>query len=92
MEKFNKHRSFKKHSSCRIKKNWIYFQKKTFSYIEADKEKQKIFQEELSKIAPGNIVYSDETGIDDNEVRKTGWSKKGKRCYAQKKSRTNDSI
>ena len=69
-----------------LKKNWIYFQKKTFSYIEADKEKQKIFQEELSKIAPGNIVYSDETGIDDNEVRKTGWSKKGKRCYAQKKA------
>lgn len=32
------------------------------------------------------IVYSDETGIDDNEVPMTGWSPKGKRCHAQKKA------
>ena len=31
------------------------------------------------------IVYSDETGIDDNEVSPTGWAPKGKRCYALKK-------
>ncbi len=30
------------------------------------------------------IVYSDETGIDDNEVPTSGWAPRGERCYAQK--------
>lgn len=32
------------------------------------------------------IVYSDETGIDDNEVALTGWAPEGERCHAQKKA------
>jgi len=31
------------------------------------------------------IVYSDEAGIDDNEVPMRGWAPKGERCYAEKK-------
>jgi transposase len=31
-------------------------------------------------------VYSDETGIDDNEVILTGWAPRGERCHAQKKA------
>lgn len=31
------------------------------------------------------IVYSDETGIDDNEVTMRGWSPKGQRCHASKR-------
>lgn len=42
--------------------------------------------EEIKTIDPSNIVYSDETGIDDNEVVLTGWAPRGKRCYAQKKA------
>ena len=30
-------------------------------------------------------MYSDETGIDDNEVILTGWAPCGERCFAQKK-------
>jgi transposase len=37
-------------------------------------------------IDPEKIVYSDETGIDDNEVPLTGWAPQGKRCYAQKRA------
>ncbi len=33
------------------------------------------------------LVYSDETGIDDNEVSPTGWAPKGKRLHAQKKGK-----
>ena len=42
--------------------------------------------EEIKNINPANIVYSDETGIDDNEVVRTGWAPSGERCHAQKKA------
>lgn len=42
--------------------------------------------EEIKNIDPEKIVYSDESGIDDNEVVATGWSLHGKRCYAEKKA------
>lgn len=41
--------------------------KKTFHYCEADKEKREEYLKVISQIDPRKIVYSDETGIDDNE-------------------------
>ncbi len=41
--------------------------------------------EEIKVIDPKKIVYSDEAGIDDNEVVLTGWAPCGKRCHAVKK-------
>ena len=41
--------------------------------------------EEIKNIDPADLVYSDETGIDDNEVVLTGWAPRGKRCHAKKK-------
>lgn len=64
----------------------VTHQKKTFGYIEANAEKRRQFLEELQNIDPTLIVYSDETGIDDNEVRLTGWAPRGERCHAQKKA------
>ena len=60
-------------------------QKKNFNYIEADKEKRKQYLEEIKNINPTDIVYSDETGIDDNEVSIKGWAPIGKRFFAKKK-------
>ena len=40
---------------------------------------------EIKNIDPANIVYSDETGIDDNEIKVTGWAPRGKRFHDQKK-------
>lgn len=65
----------------------VTLQKKTFGYIEANAEKRKQFLEEIATIDPSKIVYSDETGIDDNEVPTTGWAPQGERCYAQKKAK-----
>ena len=31
-------------------------------------------------------MYSDETGMDDNEIISTGWALRGQRCFAQKKA------
>jgi len=39
---------------------------------------------EIKEIDPSLIVYSDETGIDDNEVPTRGWAPRGERCYAEK--------
>jgi hypothetical protein len=63
----------------------VTHQKKTFGYIEASDEKRKAFLEEIQNIDPSDIVYSDETGIDDNEVPVTGWALRGKRCNAKKR-------
>lgn len=41
---------------------------------------------EIKDIDPSLIVYSDESGIDDNEVPLTGWAPRGKRCNATKKA------
>jgi transposase len=40
----------------------------------------------ISNIDPQMIVYSDETGIDDNEVTRTGWALYGQRCFASKRA------
>lgn len=48
-------------------------------------EKQQNFLKELESIDPEMIVYSDETGIDDNEVKMFGWSKRNIRCRDSKK-------
>jgi len=61
-------------------------QKKTFGYAEANANKRKQFLEEIQNIDPALIVYSDETGIDDNEVSNFGWAPRGKRCHAVKKA------
>jgi transposase len=64
----------------------VTHQKKTFGYAEANADKRKQFLEEIQSIDPALIVYSDETGIDDNEVPLTGWAPQGERCHAVKKA------
>ena len=61
-------------------------QKKTFSYAEANAAKRQEFLEKIRAIRPEDLVFSDETGIDDNEVKRTGWSPRGRRCNAIKKA------
>ena len=42
--------------------------------------------DKIKAIDPAKIVYSDESGIDDNEVPTKGWARRGERCYAEKKA------
>ncbi|BET39669.1 hypothetical protein SAP269_22580 (plasmid) [Spiroplasma ixodetis] len=58
------------------KLNYTY--KKTFLYEQRDKNKQEDFLKEIAKIMNEDLVYIDESGIDDNEFYKYGWSEKGK--------------
>ncbi len=38
----------------------------------------------IEEIDPKKLVYSDETGIDDNEVCLLGWAPRGERCNSKK--------
>src|ERR1700761_1389603 len=67
-------------------KRLITHQKKTFVYTEANTKKREQFLDEIKDIDPANIVYSDETGIDDNEVPSNGWAPRGECCHATKKA------
>jgi transposase len=59
--------------------------KKTFGYVERNEQMRKEFQETISKIDKRDVVYMDETGIDDDETYEYGWSPKGPRLYGMKK-------
>ncbi|WP_237342968.1 IS630 family transposase [Wolbachia endosymbiont of Folsomia candida] len=58
--------------------------KKTFLYQERDEGKRKEFKEKVAKINKENLVFIDESGIDDNEFYAYGWAPKGKRLFAEK--------
>jgi len=45
--------------------------------MERDEEKRLKFIEQISKIAPEDIVYVDESGLDHRDKKDYGWSKKG---------------
>ena len=42
--------------------------KKTFGYIERNEKSRQEYQEIISKIDPDNIIYMDETGMDDTDL------------------------
>ena len=58
--------------------------KKTFLYQERDEEKCKEFKGKIAEIKEENLVYIDESGIDDNEFYACGWAPKGKRLFADR--------
>jgi len=64
----------------------VILKKKTFGYSERNKKQRENFLKELESINPGDVVYLDEFGMDDNDVKSRGWAKKGKRLHAIKKS------
>src|SRR5436190_486046 len=81
--------------SRRVIYEWLELRRKTGSLApnngfqkghSHNKTKREEFLEEIKQIDSTKIVYSDETGIDDNEVILTGWAPRGKRCYAHKKA------
>jgi hypothetical protein len=56
-------------------------EKKTYGYRERDEEKRQRFIQELHKCQPENLVYVDETGIDNRDDYGYGWNERGERFY-----------
>lgn len=66
-----------------LKKQTIHT-KKTFLYQERDKEKRKEFINKIAKIKEEDLVFIDESGIEDNDFYTYGWALKCKRLFADK--------
>ncbi len=66
--------------------------KKTFGYIERNEKSRQEYQEIISKIDSDNIIYMDETGMDDTEAYQFGWTEKGKRLHAMKKGAKSERV
>jgi transposase len=58
--------------------------KKTFTHPKRDDEARNEFIKKLKSIDQENLVYLDESGIEDNACPINGWSVKGSRCYDKK--------
>ena len=56
-------------------------EKKTYGYRERDEEKRRLFIQELQSYKPENIVYVDESGIDNRDDYGYGWNERGERFY-----------
>ncbi|WP_265043929.1 transposase [Wolbachia endosymbiont (group A) of Scambus nigricans] len=69
-----------------------YTYKKTFLYQERNEEKRKEFIEKIAMIEEKNLVFIDESGIDNNEFYAYGWAPKGKRLFAEKPAFKNKRI
>lgn len=66
--------------------------KKTFFYRERNEKKRKEFTEKVSEIKREDLVFIDESGIDDNEFYAYGWAPKGKRLCANKPAFKNKRV
>ncbi|WP_338062954.1 transposase [Wolbachia endosymbiont of Brugia malayi] len=58
--------------------------RKTFLYQERDEEKRKEFIKKIVEINEENLVFTDESGIEDNEFYMYGWAAIGERLFAEK--------
>jgi transposase len=65
-------------------KNRLHGKKKQYGYQERDEEKRKIFKNEIAAINPDDMVFIDETGIDNNETYSYGYAPRGERLHGLK--------
>ncbi|MBD2491965.1 IS630 family transposase [Aulosira sp. FACHB-615] len=64
-------------------------EKKTYGYRERDEEKRREFQAKISQKERSQLVYVDESGIDNREDYGYGWNPRGERFYDVKSGRRN---
>ncbi|MGX6960413.1 MAG: transposase [Rickettsia endosymbiont of Pentastiridius leporinus] len=65
-------------------KNWVTHIKKTFIHPKRDENARAEFIEKIKDTPLKDLVYLDESGIEDNACPVNGWSKKGSRCYGKR--------
>jgi transposase len=69
-----------------------FTRKKTFGYQERDPQKRAEFLSEISDIAPEDIVYADESGMDERDQYEYGYNECGKRFHALKTGKRQNRI
>lgn len=63
------------------KKAWVSCKKKTKRYKERDKQKRLVYTKEVEGIEAENLVYLDESGLNEYASRSYGWAPRGKKIY-----------
>jgi hypothetical protein len=51
---------------------------------ERDELERKAFLDKIATYEPEQLIYMDESGINNNEVYEYGWNEKGSRYYSKK--------
>ncbi|MBW4574589.1 MAG: IS630 family transposase [Aphanothece sp. CMT-3BRIN-NPC111] len=69
-----------------------FTRKKTYGYRERDEAKRQAFVAQLSTLTPFQIVYVDESGMDNRDEYAYGWNKQGERFYALKSGRREGRV
>ena len=64
-------------------------EKKTYGYRERDEDKRREFQAKISQKQSSELVYVDESGMDNREDYGYGWNPKGKRFHDLKSGKRN---
>jgi hypothetical protein len=59
-----------------------FTRKKTYVYHERDEAKRQSFRTYLKTKAPEQVVYLDESGIDNRDDSAYGWNARGERFYS----------
>jgi len=62
---------------------WELHIKKEAKYKERTQHARDDFQKEVAALAPKDLVYIYESGVDDNLTVEYGWAQKGQRSYAE---------
>ncbi|MEH2380469.1 MAG: IS630 family transposase [Nostoc sp.] len=70
-------------------KKLVIPEKKTYGYRERDEEKRREFQDKISQKESLELVYVDESGIDNREDYGYGWNPKGERFHDLKSGKRN---
>ena len=66
--------------------------RQTYGYRERDEQKRAEFLGQLASLAPAEIVYADEAGMDDRDSYDYGYSPRGERLYALKSGRREGRV
>lgn len=71
---------------------WVTRSKKTFSHPKRDENQRESFQKVRKLFRDDELVFVDESGIEDNACREYGWSPLNKRCYGVRAFQHNRRI
>ena len=66
--------------------------KKTYGYQQRDEDKRSAFLEQLGDPKASDLIYVDESGMDERDNDGYGWSEAGQRIYALKSGRRQGRI
>ena len=66
--------------------------KKTYSYKEQNEEERQQFIKMIKEEKNEDVVYVDQSGMDNRDIYEYGWGLKGQRIYGQRPGKKRERI